>query len=84
MKAELTIKERAKQLIELMSEQTSFSFQECERAHYVTRKVGDEAGKKCALIAVNAILSTGVAVGDVNSEIVYEYYSKLKTEINKL
>lgn len=47
----MNAKEKAQELLNKMSCQT-YSFQEYAGAHYLTEEVGWEAGKKCALIAV--------------------------------
>ena len=51
----MTPKEKAKELFDKMSIQT-YSYQPYAGARYQTEEIGWEAGKKCALIAVNEII----------------------------
>ena len=55
--SKLTPKEKAESLLKTMSEQT-YKFQEYAGANYSTDEVGYEAGKKCALIAVDEFIIT--------------------------
>jgi hypothetical protein len=49
-------KQKAKNLLEKMSHQT-FDYQPYAGSHYHTEEIGYEAGKKCALIMVNGIIT---------------------------
>ena len=51
----MTPKEKAKELFDKMQSQT-FSYQKYAGAHYSIEEIGWEAGKKCALIAVDEII----------------------------
>jgi hypothetical protein len=72
----MTPKEKAKELFDMMSKQT-FSYQEYAGAYYSVEEIGWEAGKKCALIAVDELIK------EVNHSDVY-YWQEVKQEIEKL
>lgn len=84
-------KEKAEHLLDIMSNQT-YQYQEYAGAHYTTAEVGWEAGKKCALIAVNEILNSEPLypvtdpVGSVGENIANskKYWQQVKKEIEKL
>jgi hypothetical protein len=74
-------KEKAKELFEKMSKQT-YSFQEYAGAHYSVEEIGWEAGKKCALIAVEEILNTLYSIPFGNAlDNELEYWEEVKQEI---
>jgi hypothetical protein len=68
--------EKAIELFNKMSIQT-YSYQPYAGAHYNIDEIGWEAGKKCALIAVDEILKTQRP--DSNN-----YWQEVKEEIEKL
>ncbi len=71
-----TPKQKAEELVDKMSSQT-YSYQPYAGAHYNEEEVGWEAGKKCALIAVDEILEECRLEKDW-------YWQEVKTEINNL
>lgn len=77
-------KEKAKELVDKMSKQT-YSYQPYAGAHYKEDEIGWEAGKKCALIALEGrmeelcILPYGMEYLDRLA-----YLEEIKEEINKL
>jgi hypothetical protein len=73
----MTPKEKAKELLDEMSSQT-YSFQPYAGAHYLIEEIGWEAGKKCALIAVQQILEI------IFSDYDWQYWNEVKKEIEKL
>jgi hypothetical protein len=73
----MTPKETAKELLDEMSSQT-YSFQPYAGAHYLIEEIGWEAGKKCALIAVQQILEI------IFSDYDWQYWNEVKKEIEKL
>ncbi len=75
----MTPKEKAEDLVDKMSSQT-YSYQPYAGAHYNEEEVGWEAGKKCALIAVDEILKLGKKIPLET----LEYYVEVKSEIEKL
>ena len=78
----MTPKEKAKELIDKMSIQT-YSYQPYAGARYQTEEIGWEAGKKCALIAVDEILESYKTKNLIYpKEIIY--YEEVKQEIKKL
>ena len=90
----MTPKEKAIELFDKMSKQT-YSFQEYAGAHYSVEEIGWEAGKKCALIAVDEIISEYQSMSDTDSiiyiknEITYVihklvYWQEVKQEIEKI
>ena len=77
----MTPKEKAIELFDKMSKQT-YSFQEYAGAHYSVEEIGWEAGKKCALIAVDEILNNNkILFEDVLND---QYWEEVKQEIEKL
>ena len=79
----MTIKEKAKELLDKMSSQ-KYSYQQYAGAHNSTDEIGWEAGweagKKCAIIAVDEILN----LYKENWNIENSYWEEVKTEIQKL
>lgn len=71
----MTPKAKAKELLDKMSVQT-YSYQPYAGAHYNIEEIGYEAGKKCALIAVDEILDL--------CTIKLDYWQNVKQEINLL
>ncbi len=78
----LTPKEKAKHLVDKMSNQT-YTYQEYAGAHYTTCEIGYEAGVKCALIAVDEIIEC-TRSGFGTTKFSKEYWQVVKTEIEKL
>ena len=77
----MTPKEKAEYLREKMSDQT-YTFQEYAGANMSTEIVGYEAGKKCAMAAVDEILNNdGFTKFDDN---LTEYWQEVKQELEKL
>lgn len=77
----MTAKEKAEHLLNIMSNQT-YQYQEYAGANYTTAEVGWEAGKKCALIAVEEILNNdGFTKFD---DYLTEYWQQVKKEIENL
>ena len=76
----MTPKEKAQELLNKMEIQT-YSYQEYAGAHYTIAEVGYEAGKKCALIAVDEIIQTYHSPMD--DEQIQEW-QEVKQEINNL
>jgi hypothetical protein len=85
----MTPKEKAKSILEQMSSQT-YEYQPYAGARYLEKEVGYEAGKKCALIAVNEILTNiyskyngyYVMPEDVKKD--YDFWDAVKEEIISL
>jgi hypothetical protein len=84
-----TAKEKAIELVDEMSSQT-YEYQEYAGARYTTCEVGYQAGKKCALIAVdetikalNVLLNSGLN-NDFDILKLRGEYMELKSEIEKL
>jgi hypothetical protein len=76
----MTAKEKAKELVDKMSSQT-YSYQPYAGAYYNEEEVGWEAGKKCALIAVDQILN------ECFDRFLFskcDYWQEVKQEIEKL
>lgn len=79
----MTSKEKAKELFNIMSNQT-YSYQEYAGAHYSICEIGYEAGKKCALIAVDEIIEA-IDWHDYDfPNITMEYWQEVKKEIDEL
>ena len=84
----MTAKEKAIELLDEMSIQT-YSYQPYAGAHYNIEEIGYEAGKKCALIAVDEIFKTNT-LEDRNCGFVTlcekhkEYWQEVKQEIEKI
>jgi hypothetical protein len=76
-------KEKAKELVDKMSSQT-YSYQPFAGARYIVDEIGSEAGKKCALIAVDEIIKTLYEYHYDSESGAYEYYIEVKTELNNL
>ena len=76
----MTPKEKAKELLDEMSIQT-YSYQPYAGAHYNIEEIGYEAGKKCALIAVDEIINY-LEVDGFSTQI--KYWLEVKQEIEKL
>ena len=78
----MTPKEKAKELLELMECQT-YSYQEYAGAHESTAEIGYEAGKKCALIAIEQIISMQEQV-NIRFDFNVNYWQEVKTELERL
>lgn len=76
----MTPKEKAYELFDIMSSQT-YSYQPYAGAHYNDEEIGGEAGKKCALIAVDEILNAIKPFGQLLGK---DYWEQVKQEIEKL
>jgi hypothetical protein len=72
----MTPKEKAESLLELMSNQT-YEYQPYAGATCLEAEVGYEAGKKCALIAVDEILEQCV-------QLKVGYWEQVREEIENL
>ena len=72
----MTPKEKAKELFDKMQSQT-YSYQKYAGAHYSVEEIGWEAGKKCALIAVDEILEHCY-------QVMKPFWMEVKQEIEKL
>jgi len=80
----MTPKEKAKDLLDKMERQT-YKYQEYAGAIYKTCEIGYEGGKKCALIAVDEIISEiepSVSMDVIEARI--KYWEEVKQEIKKL
>jgi hypothetical protein len=80
----MTPKEKAKELFNKMESQT-YSYQPYAGANYSIEEIGWEAGKKCALIAVDEILDIAYweymeSMGEKEKE----YWEEVKQEISNL
>ena len=73
----MTPKEKAIELLDKMSIQT-YSYQPYAGAHYNIEEIGYEAGKKCALIAVDEIINY-LEVDGFSTQI--KYWLEVKQEI---
>lgn len=71
-------KEKAEELLDKMTKQT-YEYQEYAGANYTTYEIGYQGGKKCALIAVDEILSLFVTVCEDT-----RYWTIVKQELEKL
>jgi len=78
-------KEKAKSLLNIMSEQT-YNYQPYAGAHYLKEEIGYEAGKKCSLISIKNILTALNAIEGQNQSLYEEekYWNEVKTEIENL
>jgi hypothetical protein len=77
-------KEKAQELFNKMQSQT-YSYQPYAGAHYNIEEIGWEAGKKCALIAVDEILDDDVY--DMSEKLFEKrinYWEEVKQEIQRL
>ena len=80
----MTAEEKAQELLDKMSSQT-YSYQPYAGANYNIEEIGDEAGKKCALIAVDEILE--VIIFNKYDDKYWEeeeYWQEVKREIELL
>jgi hypothetical protein len=73
----MTPKEKAIELLDKMSSQT-YSYQPYAGAHYLVEEIGWEAGKKCALIAIDEIYSN---CADSSKN---DYWIEVKNELDNL
>ena len=81
----MTPKEKAKELLDKMSIQT-YSYQPYAGSHYHIEEIGYEAGKKCALIAVDKILEAicfNMSDEDAHKK-ENDYWKEVKQEIEKI
>jgi hypothetical protein len=76
-------KEKAEELVEEMSKQT-YSFQKYAGANYSVEEIGWEAGKQCALIAVDEVIKSNYKVLSGVKPSFYDYWVEVKQEIEKL
>ena len=83
----MTAKEKAQELLDKMSSQT-YSYQPYAGAYYNIEEIGDEAGKKCALIAVDEIIESLPCREEYGGEWKLidntEYWQEVKQEIEKI
>jgi hypothetical protein len=70
-------KEKAEQLLNIMSNQT-YKFQEYAGARLSTEILGYEAGKKCAMVAVDEVINTLFWQRQI------DYWEEVKKELEKL
>jgi hypothetical protein len=68
---------KAKELLNKMSSQT-YSYQPYAGAHYNVDEIGWEAGKKCAMIMVDGILSILFQHHEI------DYWKEVKSELEAL
>lgn len=78
----MTPKDKAKELLELMECQT-YSYQEYAGAHESMAEIGYEAGKKCALIAIEQIISMQEQV-NIRFDFNIKFWEEVKSELEKL
>jgi hypothetical protein len=78
----MTPNQKAKELLDKMSSQT-YKIQPYAGAHYITEEVGWEAGKKCALIAVEEIINELKECGEVWMKSRIKYWQEVKEELLK-
>ena len=79
-------KEKAKELIKLMSKQT-YRYQPYAGSHYHTEEIGYEAGKKCAIVFANETIKELNKIycsgeNDIDENI--KYWKDVITELNNL
>jgi hypothetical protein len=82
----MTPKEKALSLLDKMEKQT-YSYQEYAGANPSIAEIGYEAGKKCALITVDEILSELATIhcyGENDIEDSTQWYKEVKQELEKL
>ena len=82
----MTPKEKAKQLLDIMSSQT-YQYQPYAGAHCNVEEIGCEAGKKCALIAVSELiryLPFSSRILTDFTELDKQFWQQVKTEINNI
>ena len=79
----MTPTEKAEELFDKMQSQT-YSYQEYAGARYSVEEIGWEAGKKCALIAVNEVIDTLYEYHYDSASGAYEFWTEVKEEIEKL
>jgi len=77
----MTPEAKAKELIDNMSKQT-YSFQEYAGARSSVEEIGYEAGKKCAIVAVDEILN--ILSPPDGGEYQIEFWEDVKAAIDKL
>ena len=75
-------KEKALSLLDKMEKQT-YSYQEYAGAHPSIAEIGYEAGKKCALITVDEIISMQEQV-NIRFDFNIKYWEEVKQELEKL
>ena len=81
----MTPREKAEELVNKFSSQT-YEYQEYAGAYYSYDEIGDEAGKKCALICVDEIQEHAQMIetsyeGYANA---YQFFKEVKKELEKL
>lgn len=83
----MTPNEKARELLDKMSVQT-YSYQPYAGAHYHIEEIGYEAGKKCALIAVDKIIDALPCREEYGGEWKLidntEYWQEVKKELELL
>jgi hypothetical protein len=72
---------KAKELLEKMSSQT-YSYQPYAGAHYSTDEIGWEAGKKCALLFVEAMIAE--LSNESGRTAKQKYWGEVKIELEAL
>jgi len=78
----MTPKEKALSLLDKMERQT-YSYQEYAGANSSIAEIGYEAGKKCALITVDEIISMQEQV-NIRFDFNIKYWEEVKQELEKL
>jgi len=78
----MTPKEKALSLLDKMETQT-YSYQEYAGANSSIAEIGYEAGKKCALITVDEIISMQEQV-NIRFDFNIKYWEEVKQELEKL
>lgn len=73
----MTAKQKAEEMFNEMSKQT-YRYQPYAGANWVTDEIGQEAGKKCALIMVREILNTLFQLHQI------DYWKEVKVELEAL
>jgi hypothetical protein len=75
----MTPKEKAKELIEKLKQETTYEYQEYAGAHYSTFEHDIETLKKCALITVDEIINVTAGLkGWIDG---FQYWEEVKKEI---
>ena len=78
----MTAKEKALLLLDKMERQT-YSYQEYAGANSSIAEIGYEAGKKCALITIDEIISMQEQV-NIRFDFNIKYWEEVKQELEKL
>ncbi len=78
----MTPKDKALSLLDKMEKQT-YSYQEYAGANSSIAEIGYEAGKKCALITVDEIISMQEQV-NIRFDFNIKYWEEVKQELEKI